>query len=118
MEDNIKISSPNAARLTSDEVFDPDENPTTVVSTHLNSGSLIINVTLLIPTGPQHSSNQRYEIAIPATSEDQQVNLLTKSYLARLSVTDNSIEDDDVEESVWGDDNSRFPNTIQETCTG
>ena len=117
MEETTEANSPNVA---SNEVFAPDEygrNPTTVASTHLNGSNLIINVTLLIPTGQQDPSNQRYKIVIPATNEDQQVNLLTKSYLARLSITD-STEDNDVEESEWEDDDSRFPNAIQETCTG
>ena len=72
---------------------------------------------LLIPTGlctQEAPSDQHYKIPVAATDEDQQVNLFTKSHLARLNV----IRNDDTEEFEWGDDNSRFPIAIQETCTG
>jgi hypothetical protein len=118
MAENTKISSPDALRYTSSEVSGPDEygiNQTAVASTQLNGRNLIISVNLLIPTPGQQDnpSNQHYEPEIAATNEDQQVNLLTKSYLARLNVTDD-IQDDDQEEYDRGDDDSGFPNAIQE----
>ena len=115
MAENTKTSSP--VRCTSSEVSSPDDrNPTAVASAQLNGRSLIITVNLLISTlGIQDStSNQHYEIAVAATKEDQQVNLLTKSYLARLTMTDDS-EDDDLEEYERGDDDPRFPSAIQKT---
>ena len=84
-----------------------------------SSESSATDVNLHIPTlgiqaqdsGP---SNQHYEIAVAATNKDRQVNLLTKSYLARLTVTNDS-EDDDLEEYERGDDDPMFPSAIQET---
>ena len=108
-------SSPNAVKLTSSEVSDPDECGGGKTAIQLSGGTLIPD--LLIPIGlctQEAPSNQGYEIPVAATDEDQQVNLLTKSYLARLNVIGN----EDTEEFEWGDDNSRFPIAIQETCTG
>lgn len=148
--ERTKTSTPDALMCTSSEVPAPDEcgrNPTAAASAQLVNGrSLIINVSLLIPTpGVQDSpSNEHFEIAVAATNEDRQVNLLTKSYLAHLNVTDDSetavaatsedgqvnlltksylvrlnvtddSEDDDLEEYERGDDDSMFPSAIQET---
>jgi hypothetical protein len=119
MEENTRTSSPDAMRCTSSEVSDPDEcggNPTTVASTQLNGRNLIVSVDLLIPTPglQENPSNHHYETAVAATTEDRQINLLTKSYLARLNETGDS-EDGDLEEYEWGDDDSRFSDAIQET---
>jgi hypothetical protein len=118
MAENTKTISPDAVKCISSEASAPDEcggNPTTVASTQLNGRNQIVSVNLLIPTpGLQDNpSNQHYEITVAATSEDQQVNLLTKSYLVRLNVPDDS-QDDDQEEYERGDDDSGFPSAIQE----
>lgn len=114
-----RIMGGNAVRLTSGEVPGPDDK-TATAPIRLSGGTLIISVNLLIPAiGPQRDpSNQCYEIPIAATNQDRQVNLLTRSYLARLNVTDGSNEDDDVEEFERRDDECMFPCAVEETCTG
>ena len=102
MGENTQANGPDSVMYTStcSEVSAPDVN--------------IQIPTLGIQAQDSGPSNQHYETAVAATSEDRQINLLTKSYLARLNMMDDS-EDDDLEEYERGDDDPRFPSAIQET---
>ena len=146
--EKTKISSPDAVVCmvrTSSEVSAPDD-PGAASAQLVTGRNLIIGVHLLIPTpGIQDNlSDEHFGIAVAATNEDGQVNLLTKSYLARLNVTDDSetavaatsedlqvnlltksylarlnvtddSEDDDLEEYERVNDDPMFLSAIQET---
>ena len=111
MEENNKSSSPDTAnpdeRATeasnpdehSTEVSNPDECATEASNPdeHSNPDERATEA-----SNPDERGESITAVA-SATDEDQQINLLTKSYLARLNVMDNS-EDDDLEEYERGDD--------------
>ena len=91
------------AKPTSSEMAVPDDSNSKLAAVEPSQPVVPLN------EGPPN----QIEIPSQATNEDQQVNLLTKSYLITL----NDIEEDGEGEEYEGDDESRFPNSVKETGT-